>query len=78
MSAVTTGRGTTRRTGAVAEGMDRTATRLTSLHEHYVRRVNAAVARGAGDAALWRMSDDYSDAALRVLTAAGPGARSSR
>jgi len=46
---------------------------LTQLHERHVWRVNDAVARGEADAALQRMSDDYSDAALQLLTdALGP------
>ena len=58
--------------------MDLTSTRLTCLHDHYVRRVNDAVARDAGQDVLERLSDDYTDAALRVLTADASGARSAR
>ena len=58
--------------------MDLTSTRLTSLHDHYVRRVNDAVARGADQDVLEHLSDDYADAALRVLTGDVSGARSSR
>jgi len=54
-------------------------TGLRELHEHHVWRVNAAVARGAGQDALAGLSDDYADVALRALTAAAaPGSSLSR
>ena len=49
------------------EEASRLTRRLAVLHEQYLWAVNAAVARGADDAALAAMADEYADAALRAL-----------
>ena len=42
--------------------------RLRELHENYVWKVNAAIGEGREDL-VWRLVDDYTEQALRLMTA---------
>ena len=57
-------------TGPERTAAGRLTRRLAVLHEQYLWAVNAAVARGADDALLAALSDEYADAALAALTEA--------
>lgn len=62
-------------TGTGQDPSARLTRRLAVLHEQHLWAVNAAVGRGADDAVLAALSDEYADAALRALAdALGPGA----
>jgi hypothetical protein len=48
--------------------VNRPAEGLRELHEAYVWKVNAAVGEGRDDL-VWRLVDEYTDQALRLMTA---------